>query len=189
MPLAISQAAAYINQRASRITVAEYLNDFYRSDSSQANLLNRDAGDLRRDNSVSNSIFITWKMLFDQIRKERPSAARLLSLMSFFDRQGIPEFLLRKDSDDEDDSTYIRRIIMSELDNGNPYQDTVNMNRNLRNNRNQEFEDDISTLVSYSLITTAAVGNMFEMHRLVQISIIRWLESYGDMGARKESIS
>ncbi|PVH91245.1 hypothetical protein DM02DRAFT_546198, partial [Periconia macrospinosa] len=37
----------------------------------------------------------TWQISFEHIRETRPSAAGLLSLMSFFDRQGIPEELLR----------------------------------------------------------------------------------------------
>lgn len=45
MPLAISQAAAYINQRAPRITVAKYLDEFHKNDKNRASLLNRDAGD------------------------------------------------------------------------------------------------------------------------------------------------
>ena len=50
----------------------------------------RDAGDTRRDWSAVHSIFMTWQISFDHIRGQRPSAARLLSLMSLFDRQGIP---------------------------------------------------------------------------------------------------
>jgi len=43
----------------------------------------------------TNSIIITWQISFDHIRHVRPSAADLLSLMSFFDRQGISEALLQ----------------------------------------------------------------------------------------------
>ena len=49
IPLAISQAAAFINQRAPRITVTKYLGTFRKSDRDRASLLNRDTGDLRRD--------------------------------------------------------------------------------------------------------------------------------------------
>jgi hypothetical protein len=50
---------------------------------------------LRRDREAKNSIITTWQISFDYIREIRPSAANLLSLMSFFDRQAIPEALLR----------------------------------------------------------------------------------------------
>jgi hypothetical protein len=57
--------------------------------------LNRDEGDVRRDRAVTNSIILTWEISFEHIRKIRHSAAGLLSLMSFFDCQAIPETLLK----------------------------------------------------------------------------------------------
>ena len=42
MPLAISQAAAYISQRAPRITVSKCLHDLHSSDKDRANLLKKD---------------------------------------------------------------------------------------------------------------------------------------------------
>ncbi len=41
----------------------------------------------------------TWQISFEHIRRERPSAARLLSQMSLFDRLGIPDHLLGKVED------------------------------------------------------------------------------------------
>lgn len=97
--LAISQAAAYIQKRAPRNSVQQYLDDFRKSEGKRARLLSRDLGDLRRDlrqdGGASNAILTTWQVTFDHVRSERPSAADLLSLMSFFDRQGIPESLLK----------------------------------------------------------------------------------------------
>ncbi|KAH8669305.1 hypothetical protein BGZ61DRAFT_483478 [Ilyonectria robusta] len=95
MPLAITQAAAYIKRRRPRMSVSAYVDEFWRSHKKKANLLNRDGGDLRRDESASNSIVTTWQITFEQIRRERPSAANLLSFMSFFNPQGIPESALQ----------------------------------------------------------------------------------------------
>ncbi|OCK81827.1 TPR-like protein [Lepidopterella palustris CBS 459.81] len=94
MPLAITQAAAYVSQRAARTTVSKYLHDLGRSDKERASLLKKDVGDSRRDGSASNSIIATWQISFEHIRANKPSAARLLSLMSLFDWQRIPESLL-----------------------------------------------------------------------------------------------
>jgi tetratricopeptide (TPR) repeat protein len=94
MPLAITQAAAYINQGAPRITVSRYLQDLLKGDRERENLLKKDVGDSRRDGKASNSIIATWQISFEHIRQHKPSAARLLSLMSLFNRQGIPELLL-----------------------------------------------------------------------------------------------
>jgi len=94
VPLEITQAAAYINRRA-RISVSDYLNEFCRNDKKES-LLHWDAGDFRRDESASNSIVTTWQMSFEHIHEEKRSAADLLSLMSFFNLQGIQESILRR---------------------------------------------------------------------------------------------
>lgn len=39
IPLAITQAAAYINRRAPRITISGYLKEFHKNDKKKANLL------------------------------------------------------------------------------------------------------------------------------------------------------
>ncbi|KAF1979694.1 hypothetical protein BU23DRAFT_103253 [Bimuria novae-zelandiae CBS 107.79] len=60
MPLAIVQAAAYISQSAPRCSVAQYLEEFRRSDGEKTSLLDHEAGHLRRDREAKNSIIITW---------------------------------------------------------------------------------------------------------------------------------
>jgi len=95
MPLAIVQAAAYISERAPRCSVRQYLEQFQKSDRKRTSLLDHEGGQLRRDREAKNSIIITWQISFDYIRQARLSAADLLSLMCFFDPQGIPEALLK----------------------------------------------------------------------------------------------
>src|SRR5690348_11232575 len=95
MPLAITQAAAYISQRAPRVTVSTYLETFKKSDDDRAQLLQIYIRDLWRDGQASNSIVATWQISFEHIRQTRDSAARLLALMSLFDREAIPDHLLR----------------------------------------------------------------------------------------------
>ncbi|KAJ5030679.1 hypothetical protein PSV08DRAFT_358843 [Bipolaris maydis] len=103
MPLALVQAAAYIRERAPRCSVRQYLEEYRQSDHRKTRLLNQEAGHLRRDIAASNSILVTWQISFDHIRSTRQSAAGLLSLMSFFDRQGIQEALLHQQSSIADD--------------------------------------------------------------------------------------
>jgi aromatic ring-cleaving dioxygenase len=95
MPLAIVQAAAYISQRAPLCSVAQYLDWFKKSERKRTSLLDYDEGQLRRDWEAKNSIITTWQISFEHIQQTRPSAADLLSLMSFFDRQGIPRSALQ----------------------------------------------------------------------------------------------
>ena len=101
LPLAIAQAAAYIDEN--HITISQYLKMFDTSDSELQDLLSEGLGDLRRDSQSHNSIIKTWKLSFDLICKQKPLAAEILSLMAVLDRQGISESLLRDASDREID--------------------------------------------------------------------------------------
>ncbi|XP_014560225.1 hypothetical protein COCVIDRAFT_89854, partial [Bipolaris victoriae FI3] len=103
MPLALVQAAAYIRERAPRCSVRQYLEEYRQSDRRKTSLLNREADHLRRDKAASNSVLVTWQISFEHIQSTRQSAAGLLSLMSFFDRQGIQEALLHQQSSIADD--------------------------------------------------------------------------------------
>ena len=103
IPLAITQAAAFISEN--HISLTQYLEMFYKSDSDVQDLLNEDLGDRRRDAQGHNCIIKTWKMSFDLISKQKPRAAEMLSLMAVLDRQGIPESLLRQETDRDIDFT------------------------------------------------------------------------------------
>jgi tetratricopeptide (TPR) repeat protein len=100
IPLAITQAGSYIANRSPRVTVTRYLRLFHESESNQTHLLqHEDAKDLRRDPSIRYAVITTWQLSFEQIRQDQPTATDLLALMSMFDRQGIPEGLVRGDGD------------------------------------------------------------------------------------------
>ena len=59
MPLAIVQAAAYIQQKGERYSIRQYIKDFQRNEKKKTNLLNYEAGHLRRDPEAKNSIITT----------------------------------------------------------------------------------------------------------------------------------
>ncbi|KAJ5565742.1 hypothetical protein N7535_007380 [Penicillium sp. DV-2018c] len=101
IPLAITQAGSYIANRSPLITVSAYLRLFQESESKQTRLLqNEDPMDLRRDPSTQYAVITTWQLSFEQIHQEQPASTDLLALMSMFDRQGIPEDLVRDFSQD-----------------------------------------------------------------------------------------
>ena len=58
MPLALTQAAAYLRQMGGRCSVAKYIDKLRNSDKSKKSILDKDAGDLRRDREARNSIFL-----------------------------------------------------------------------------------------------------------------------------------
>ncbi|CAI7622745.1 unnamed protein product [Penicillium pancosmium] len=142
IPLAITQAGSYIANRLPLVTVATYLRLFYESEAKQTRLLqSEESTDLRRDPSIRYAVITTWQLSFEQIRQERPAAADLLALMSMFDRQGIPEDLVRGSEQDELD-----------------------------------FHDALVPLLNYSLVRLEMSEGLYDMHRLVQLSVRAWLD-------------
>ncbi|KAL9136199.1 MAG: hypothetical protein Q9175_002588 [Cornicularia normoerica] len=97
VPLAISQASAYITVHAPRMTIAKYLQLLRHDEKNVIHLLSNNEVDLRRDLGVPNSVIRTWQISFPQIKDKHTAAADLLSRMCMLDRQGIPEFLICED--------------------------------------------------------------------------------------------
>ncbi|USP80604.1 hypothetical protein yc1106_07878 [Curvularia clavata] len=164
VPLAITQASAYINRRV-RMSITEYLDGFHRDNKERERLLSWDSSDLRRDKSASNSILTTWQMSFEQIRHERPSAAELLSLMSFFNSRGIPDWILRK-SRKKSAGAAARRNSRNEGEDEDV---------------DSELNEDLDILRAYSLISATAENDSYEMHPLVQFCMRAWLSSFGEV--------
>ncbi|MCJ1378166.1 hypothetical protein MMC17_001262 [Xylographa soralifera] len=141
LPLAITQAAAYISMRRMMMTIAKYVAYVRRNEE----ILLEDMGDLRRDPSVPNSVLLTWQMSFDQIKKSHPQAAELLSLASVLDRQGIPGFLFHMNED---------RL---------------------------NFDDALAPLNNFALTTVENDKDCFEIHRLVQLAMRKWLQIHNEI--------
>ena len=97
LPLAITQAAAFISENND--TIPEYLKALRGEDADLKELLSVDQEDPRRDLYTENSVMRTWKLSFDQISKEKPRAAEILSLMAVLDRHGVPRMLIRNDNE------------------------------------------------------------------------------------------
>ncbi|KAJ5112223.1 hypothetical protein N7532_000268 [Penicillium argentinense] len=173
MPLAIAQAAGYIRNRGPRYSVSQYLKDFQKSDREAIKLLKEESGHLDRDWEAKNSILLTWQISFDYIRQEKPSAAELLSLMSFFDRQGIPESVIRRQPPA---SCTSRTELFDDSSDGETSE----------SDGSTEFENDVITLRNYSFISVNENGTSFAMHRLVQLTTRAWLKSHAQTERWKE---
>ncbi|KXJ84799.1 P-loop containing nucleoside triphosphate hydrolase protein, partial [Microdochium bolleyi] len=174
IPLAITQAAAYIARRWPRISCSTYLEQFRRSEKKKESLLYRDLGDLRRDGTAANSVVVTWQITFEQIQKERRSAADLLSLMSLFSPQEIPEWVLR--------SYYQRECrIEKHHDNGTKNSEGAVDDDNDDGDDDDGLDDDLETLRDYSLVAMTVQQDIYEMHALVQFCARAWLSSVGDV--------
>ena len=111
IPLAISQATAYIRKNRRVNSIENYMSLFNKSPGTQARLLGRDGkalNDIRRDAGVPDAVFTTWKISYDHIASYSRMAADALAMMSMLDRQGIPnKLVLAGDFDEMDRSEAI----------------------------------------------------------------------------------
>ncbi|UKZ53337.1 hypothetical protein TrVGV298_007129 [Trichoderma virens] len=110
-----------------------------------------------RSGQTLRSLFGTWKSSLDAIHSKRPSAIDLLSLMSFFDRRGIPKWLLRPSKRDDG----------AQQSDVPPIEGEGDMNDEI----DASLNDDMDMLMNHCLITANSTKQVFSMHGLVQLSV------------------
>jgi tetratricopeptide (TPR) repeat protein len=92
LPLAIVQAAAYINEN--EIELADYLMLLKEQEEDIIDLLSEEFEDTGRYRDVKNPVATTWLISFEQIRQRDTLAADYLSFMACVDPKDIPQSLL-----------------------------------------------------------------------------------------------
>ncbi|KAH8663632.1 P-loop containing nucleoside triphosphate hydrolase protein [Tricladium varicosporioides] len=92
LPLAIIQAAAYINENG--IAFVDYLSLLADQEEAVIDLLSEEFEDDGRYNNTKNPVATTWLISFEQIQHRDPLAADYLSFMACIDPKGIPRSLL-----------------------------------------------------------------------------------------------
>ncbi|KAJ4286311.1 hypothetical protein N0V90_013345 [Kalmusia sp. IMI 367209] len=92
LPLAIIQAAAYINEND--ISLSEYAMLLDDTEENIINVLSEEFEDEGRYADIKNPIATTWLISFEQIRTRYPLAAEYLSFMSCVAAKDIPQPLL-----------------------------------------------------------------------------------------------
>ena len=92
LPLAIAQAAAYLN--TNEISVSEYLRLLRNTEHDMVSLLSREFYDGARYRGSKNAVATTWLVSFNQILKRDLVAAELLSFMSCVESKAIPQLIL-----------------------------------------------------------------------------------------------
>ncbi|KAG8361964.1 hypothetical protein FVEN_g411 [Fusarium venenatum] len=149
LPLALVQAAAFIQENC--ITVDEYLELLNGSEDDIIQLLDEEFEAVGRDSDTPRAVAQTWMLSFQQIEKQYPFAAEVLSLMSLFDRQAIPlEFLEFYGEDKKRAESNIRMQLVKAL----------------------------GVLKAFCFIR-AERGGDHNMHRLVQLVTRTWLSRKG----------
>ena len=92
LPLAIAQAAAYLNRN--KIPISEYLRLLRNTEQDIISLMSQEFRDSTRYKTSTNAVARTWLVSFDQIRDHDDAAAHLLSFMSCIEPKAIPRSIL-----------------------------------------------------------------------------------------------
>ncbi|KAI3575095.1 hypothetical protein IWW34DRAFT_793301 [Fusarium oxysporum f. sp. albedinis] len=99
LPLAITQAAAYLNQ--TRAPIQTYLGLLRNAEDKGMTVLEREFRDNTRYRGSQNAVGTTWIVSFRQIQKSNQLAVDLLSFMSYIEPKAIPQSILPHAEADE----------------------------------------------------------------------------------------
>ncbi|PCD44537.1 hypothetical protein AU210_003613 [Fusarium oxysporum f. sp. radicis-cucumerinum] len=92
LPLAITQAAAYINEN--QIPLTEYLQLLENTDRDRIELLSAEFQDDTRYEQSQDPVATTWFISFNQIRKADELASRILMFLAFVEPKAVPQSML-----------------------------------------------------------------------------------------------
>ncbi|KAL9109562.1 MAG: hypothetical protein Q9227_005742 [Pyrenula ochraceoflavens] len=92
LPLAISQAAAYLNTL--RASVQEYLLLLRGTEQDMARTMSREFPDNTRYRNAQNAVASTLLVSFQQIQKSDPTAADLLAFIACIEQKAIPRSIM-----------------------------------------------------------------------------------------------
>ncbi|KAF5660629.1 hypothetical protein FDENT_13687 [Fusarium denticulatum] len=92
LPLAITQAAAYINEN--QIPLTEYIQLFESTDTDRMELLSAEFQDDRRYEQSQDPVATTWFISFDQIRKADELAWSILMFLAYVEPKAVAQSML-----------------------------------------------------------------------------------------------
>ncbi|KAK6368008.1 hypothetical protein LTS17_010161 [Exophiala oligosperma] len=92
LPLAITQAAGYLNRN--RITISKYMDLLGGTETELVALMSREFPDTTRQSESRHAVATTWVVSFDQIQVLNPPAAELLTYLSLIEPKAIPLSIL-----------------------------------------------------------------------------------------------
>ncbi|PON20283.1 hypothetical protein TGAM01_v210834 [Trichoderma gamsii] len=157
LPLAVSQAGAYI--RRTSMTIKEYL-DLLMQGTSRWDLLKINDFDRHRRPEVSNIVLHMWKISTERIREESELSYQILHVIAYLDSQDIPHELM---------------VAASQCSIGD--EDIARQATEL------EVQQAITRLVEYSFLNTRREEEgrrSYEMHKLVQEAVRYGLPENGE---------
>jgi hypothetical protein len=155
LPLALVQAAAFIQENS--LTVIRYLQLLDQSDHALVELLSQPFEEVGRDSSIPNAVTATWIVSFKQIKEQCPHANDLLSLISFFDRQGIPKMFLSYHSEQKH----------GQEDRQQEQEDQAK--------EQLQLEKALGIIKAFSFVSESKADGNLNVHRLIQLVMRKWL--------------
>ncbi|SPO02516.1 uncharacterized protein DNG_05189 [Cephalotrichum gorgonifer] len=99
LPLAISQAAAYLKRN--RIPISKYLSLLRATEDDIVGLMSHEFRDPTRYKESKHAVATTWLVSFEQILKTDRAAADILSFLSQIEPRAVPQFILPKPGTEE----------------------------------------------------------------------------------------
>ncbi|KAK4656406.1 LOW QUALITY PROTEIN: hypothetical protein QC762_0060060 [Podospora pseudocomata] len=195
VPLAISQAAAYIQARAPRSSPEKYLAEFRKSEHRKSSLYSTMLGTydgmeahrtrflphgkylLTTSAAVCGGSLVTYELF-------RPARYPWLGLKPRrVTKEDIPGRRIDEDGDTDFDSG--RSATDGAVDDDMDGDTDSDLTDDSADTTDDGFEDDVAMLRDYCLIATTEMDE-FEMHGLVQFSTRKWLEQWGQQETFKQ---
>jgi hypothetical protein len=160
LPLAIAQAAAYLNMNS--MSVAKYLRLLRNTEQDMVGLMSKEFHDDTRYRGSANAVATTWVVSFGRMRERDAAAADLLGFLSCVEWKAIPRSLLPRAQPQERMERAIGTLC--------GYSFLARRgNDNLEEDGEEKEEEE-----------------WYDMHRLVHLATRIWTGKHGDAGAATE---
>jgi tetratricopeptide (TPR) repeat protein len=166
LPLAISQAAAYLNRNSTPIQ--RYLRLLRNTEKDMVSLLRKEFQDNTRYKESANAVATTWVVSFNQIQERHRPAADLLAFMSCIEWKAIPRSLLPPAQSELDMEDAIGILCGYSL-----------ITRRGDDAKNSRQEDDESA-EQEEWDEQEEQEEWYDIHRLVHLATKVWTSEYGD---------
>ncbi|KAL6886876.1 P-loop containing nucleoside triphosphate hydrolase protein [Trichoderma evansii] len=158
LPLAISQAAAYIKK--TMLTVEQYILRL-KEGKKRWKILKQSQTDRHRRREVSNSILETWNISMKYLQTENPKSYQILHIHAFLDNQNIPVELIQQAALYNDESNVMDHDHETHDDDSSSDSDI----------EGDSINEAITRLRDFSFLSIQATedGNRaYKVHKLVQ---------------------
>ncbi|KAH7074944.1 hypothetical protein BKA63DRAFT_543623 [Paraphoma chrysanthemicola] len=158
LPLAIAQAAAYLN--INRMSIAKYLRLLRSTEQDIVGLMSREFRDDTRYKGSANAVATTWVVSFSQVQARNVAATDLLAFMSCIEWKAIPRSLLPSVESEERMEDAMGTLCMYSF---------LTKRETSRQEEREEAE-------------TEAEGEeeWYDMHRLVHLATRIWISKYSN---------